>query len=98
MAKMSDKKAGKVKTKVKMSARGKAKALAAAAARAHAQEVILTAAVRQPGVERRKNHPTRSKDGHMQILLTRAVPHLGQAGDLVRVKPGFARNYLLPQG
>src|SRR3954447_17737945 len=40
----------------------------------------------------------RSKDGPMQILLTHAVPHFGQPGDLVRVRPGFARNYLLPQG
>src|SRR5262249_29149025 len=53
---------------------------------------------RQPGVERRRNHPTRAKNGHMQVLLTHAVPHVGQPGDLVKVKPGFARNYLLPQG
>ncbi len=26
------------------------------------------------------------------------MPHLGQAGDLVKVRPGFARNYLVPQG
>jgi large subunit ribosomal protein L9 len=26
------------------------------------------------------------------------VPNLGEAGDLVTVKPGFARNYLLPRG
>ncbi len=58
----------------------------------------LVPAIRQPGVERRKNHPTRSKDGHMQVLLTHVVPHFGHPGDLVKVKPGFARNYLLPQG
>jgi large subunit ribosomal protein L9 len=34
----------------------------------------------------------------MQILLTHAVPHFGGPGDLVKVRPGFARNYLLPQG
>ena len=34
----------------------------------------------------------------MQVLLTHAVPHFGQPGDLVKVRPGFARNYLLPQG
>ncbi len=53
---------------------------------------------RQPGVERRKNHPLRSKNGHIHVLLTHAVPHLGQPGELVNVRPGFARNYLLPQG
>src|SRR5262245_6027236 len=53
---------------------------------------------RQPGVERRKNHPLRAKHGHIHLLLTHAVPHLGQPGELVRVRPGFARNYLLPQG
>lgn len=52
---------------------------------------------RQPGVERRKNHPLRAKNGHMQVLLTRNVEHLGRVGDLVKVKPGFARNYLLPK-
>lgn len=54
--------------------------------------------VRQPGVERRRNHPTRAKDGYMQVLLTQAVKFVGQAGDLVKVRPGHARNCLLPQG
>jgi large subunit ribosomal protein L9 len=53
---------------------------------------------RQPGVERRKNHPLRAKNGHISVLLTQAVPHVGQPGELVKVRPGFARNYLLPQG
>jgi large subunit ribosomal protein L9 len=34
----------------------------------------------------------------VDLILTDDVPKLGEAGDLVRVKPGFARNYLLPQG
>ena len=34
----------------------------------------------------------------MHILLTHNVPYLGKPGDLVRVRPGYARNYLLPQG
>lgn len=53
---------------------------------------------RQPGVERRKNHPLRAGHGHISLLLTTAVPSLGKPGDLVKVRPGFARNYLLPQG
>jgi len=34
----------------------------------------------------------------MQVILLERVAKLGQMGDVVEVKPGFARNYLLPQG
>lgn len=34
----------------------------------------------------------------VQVILREDVPSLGHAGDLVQVKPGFARNYLIPQG
>ncbi|GAC1475435.1 MAG: hypothetical protein NVSMB9_27960 [Isosphaeraceae bacterium] len=92
MAKMTDKKAAKPKTKVKkVSSKPKTGNVAT-------RTPVAPVAIRQPGVERRKNHPTRAKDGQMQVLLTGAVPHFGQAGDLVKVRPGFARNYLLPQG
>ena len=37
---------------------------------------------RQPGVERRKNHPLRAKNGHIHVLLTQPVPHVGQPGEL----------------
>ena len=53
---------------------------------------------RQPGVERRRNHPVRAKHGHIQLILTQNITDVGQAGDLVKVRPGFARNYLVPQG
>lgn len=33
----------------------------------------------------------------MDIILLERVENLGQMGDVVKVKPGFARNYLLPQ-
>ena len=33
-----------------------------------------------------------------QIILLERVDNLGEMGDVVSVKPGFARNYLLPQG
>ncbi len=33
----------------------------------------------------------------MEIILLERIEKLGQMGDVVRVKPGFARNYLLPQ-
>jgi large subunit ribosomal protein L9 len=34
----------------------------------------------------------------MQVILREDVNHLGEVGDLVTVKPGYARNYLLPRG
>jgi large subunit ribosomal protein L9 len=34
----------------------------------------------------------------MEVILLERVPKLGQMGDVVRVKDGFARNYLLPKG
>ncbi|MYE37269.1 MAG: 50S ribosomal protein L9, partial [Rhodobacteraceae bacterium] len=33
----------------------------------------------------------------MELILLEKVNNLGLMGDLVRVKPGYARNYLLPQ-
>ncbi len=32
------------------------------------------------------------------VILRRKVENLGDVGDIVTVKPGYARNYLLPQG
>lgn len=34
----------------------------------------------------------------MEIILRQAVDNLGHPGDIVDVKPGYARNYLLPRG
>ena len=34
----------------------------------------------------------------MKLILTAEVDHLGSAGDLVEVKDGYGRNYLLPRG
>ena len=36
--------------------------------------------------------------GGMQLVLTEDVQHLGKQGELVEVKPGYGRNYLLPNG
>ncbi len=33
----------------------------------------------------------------MKLILKRDVEHLGESGQVVSVKPGYARNYLLPQ-
>jgi large subunit ribosomal protein L9 len=35
---------------------------------------------------------------HVEVILREDIPRLGEAGELVKVRPGFARNYLLPQG
>ena len=34
----------------------------------------------------------------MQIILLKEVENLGEVGDVVDVKPGYARNYLVPRG
>ena len=34
----------------------------------------------------------------VQVILRDDVPNLGKIGDVVRVKPGYARNFLLPRG
>ena len=33
-----------------------------------------------------------------KVILTQTVSNLGQSGDVVTVKAGYARNYLIPQG
>lgn len=34
----------------------------------------------------------------MKLILKKAVENLGEAGEVVTVKPGYGRNYLVPQG
>lgn len=34
----------------------------------------------------------------MKVILKESMPNLGESGEVVDVKPGYARNYLLPQG
>lgn len=34
----------------------------------------------------------------MEIILRQAVDNLGHPGDIVKVSPGYARNFLLPRG
>jgi large subunit ribosomal protein L9 len=51
-------------------------------------------------VQRKKGQRIRAKDrkGGVEIMLAETVASLGKQGDIVRVKPGYARNYLLPMG
>jgi len=36
--------------------------------------------------------------GGIELLLVQSVDHLGKQGDVVEVRPGYAQNYLIPQG
>ncbi|MEZ4333917.1 MAG: 50S ribosomal protein L9 [Myxococcota bacterium] len=36
--------------------------------------------------------------GLVQVILSEDVHNLGDAGEVVKVKPGYARNFLIPQG
>ncbi len=53
---------------------------------------------------RKRKLPHRSKrlpkvpGGGIELLLIQSVDHLGTQGDVVTVRPGYAKNYLLPQG
>ncbi len=51
-------------------------------------------------VQRKRHQRIRAKDrvGGVEILLAENVDSLGKQGEIVRVKPGYARNYLLPMG
>jgi large subunit ribosomal protein L9 len=44
------------------------------------------------------SHLPRGPHGGLQLLLVEDVEHLGKAGEVVEVRPGYARNYLLPYG
>jgi large subunit ribosomal protein L9 len=37
-------------------------------------------------------------DHDVKLLLNETIRHLGKVGDVVKVKPGYARNYLVPRG
>src|SRR5947208_2181116 len=46
---------------------------------------------------KKRNQPRKGPHGGWQLVLIEDVQHLGKQGDLVEVKAGYARNYLLPQ-
>jgi large subunit ribosomal protein L9 len=47
---------------------------------------------------RRNRRLLKGPHGGIELLLVQPVEHLGDQGDVVEVKPGYASNYLLPQG
>jgi large subunit ribosomal protein L9 len=47
---------------------------------------------------KQRNQILKGSHGGMQLVLLEDVPYLGKQGDVVEVKPGYGRNYLLPRG
>jgi large subunit ribosomal protein L9 len=47
---------------------------------------------------RQRKQIRKGPHGGMQLVLVEDVQHLGKQGDLVEVKGGYGRNYLLPNG
>jgi large subunit ribosomal protein L9 len=61
-----------------------------------AKPTTKTTAVRKHS--RRTKGLPKGPNGGIQLLLVQPVEHLGNQGDVVEVKPGYAKNYLIPQG
>ena len=49
-------------------------------------------------VPHRSKRLPRGPGGGVELLLVQSVDKLGKQGDVVEVKPGYANNFLLPQG
>jgi large subunit ribosomal protein L9 len=47
---------------------------------------------------KQRNQMLKGTHGGMQLVLTEDVANLGKQGDVVEVKPGYGRNYLVPRG
>jgi len=57
----------------------------------------MPSSIRAKRLSRFKPLP-QDEHGGIQLLLIQSVDHLGKQGEVVRVKRGYALNYLLPQG
>ena len=47
---------------------------------------------------KRRNQVRKGPHGGMQLVLCEDVQYLGKQGEVVEVKPGYGRNYLVPRG
>lgn len=47
---------------------------------------------------KQRNQMRKGPHGGMQVVLTEDVTHLGKQGEVVEVRPGYGRNYLIPRG
>src|SRR6201996_9856684 len=52
----------------------------------------------EPALSTNQEFPSHQRRTNMEVILLERVAKLGQMGEVVRVKDGFARNFLLPQG
>ncbi len=57
-----------------------------------------TKAKKKRRVPHRSKRLPRGPHGGIELLLIQSVEHLGHQGDVIEVRPGYAHNYLLPQG
>ena len=47
---------------------------------------------------KQRNQLPKGRHGNLKLVLTDDVQYLGKQGDVVEVRPGYARNYLIPRG
>ncbi len=57
-----------------------------------------TKAKKKPTVPHRSKRLPKGPHDGIELLLVQPVEHLGKQGDVVEVRPGHAKNYLIPQG
>jgi len=53
---------------------------------------------RKRKVPHRHKRLSKGPNGGIELLLIQSVENLGEQGEMVEVRPGYANNYLLPQG
>lgn len=53
---------------------------------------------RFPKKIKKRNQIPRGQHGNMKLLLVEDVEHVGKQGAVVEVRPGYGRNFLIPQG
>lgn len=51
-----------------------------------------------PAKKVKHHHVPRGQHGGMKLMLIEDVQHVGKAGDVVEVKMGYGRNFLMPRG
>ncbi|HZZ71143.1 MAG TPA: 50S ribosomal protein L9 [Pirellulales bacterium] len=59
---------------------------------------MANAAFQKTKLPHRSKRLVRGPHRSIELLLIQSVDHLGKQGEVVKVKPGYANNYLLPQG
>lgn len=59
---------------------------------------MVKLATKKSGRSQRLKRLPKGPNGGVELLLVQSVAHLGNQGDVVEVKPGYAHNYLIPQG